>query len=115
MPSRNDMMMSGPLPTLDGFDELQAMVTANPNDIGAHMALALAYTQVGDLDTSLRVYRRILKKRTISPGILQLIVEELSDFEADANGRAHFHQVRGDLYMKQGRFHEAVQEYNKIS
>ena len=115
MPSRNDMMMSGPLPTLDGFDELQAMVTANPNDIGAHMALALAYTQVGDLDTSLRVYRRILKKRTISPGILQLIVEELSDFEADANGRPHFHQVRGDLYMKQGRFHEAVQEYNKIS
>jgi hypothetical protein len=115
MPSRNDMMMSGPLPTLDGFDELQAMVATNPNDIGAHMALALAYTQVGDLDTALRVYRRILKKRKISPGVLQLIIEELADFEAEATGRAHFHQVRGDLYMKQGRFQEAVQEYNKIA
>jgi hypothetical protein len=115
MPSRRDMMMSGPLPSLDGFDELQAMVAANPGDVGAHMALALAYTQVGDLDTALRVYRRILKKRAITPGVLQLIIEELSDLEGEANGRAHFHQVRGDLYMKQGRFQEAVQEYNKIS
>jgi hypothetical protein len=115
MPSRNDMMMSGPLPALDGFDALQTAVTANPADIGAHMALAAAYTQMGDLDTALRVYHRILKKRTVSSAILQLIIEELSDFETEATGRSHYHQVRGDLYMRQGRFQEAVQEYNKIT
>jgi pentatricopeptide repeat protein len=78
------------------------------------MALAAAYTQVGDIDTALRVYRRILKKRNVPSAILQLIIEELADFEAEVMGQAHFHQLRGDLYMRQGRFPEAVKEYNRI-
>jgi tetratricopeptide (TPR) repeat protein len=108
------VLASGPLPSLDGFEELLALVAANPTDVGAHMALASAYAQVGDVDTQLRVYRRVLKKPGVSNKILRLIAEELSDYEADLTGHPHFHQVRGDLYMKQNRFQEAIEEYNKI-
>jgi tetratricopeptide (TPR) repeat protein len=108
------VLASGPLPSLDGFEELLALVAANPTDVGAHMALASAYAQVGDIDTQLRVYRRVLKKPGVSNKILRLIAEELSDYEADLTGHPHFHQVRGDLYMKQNRFQEAIEEYNKI-
>lgn len=109
-----DIYTSGPLPELEGFDQLRMMVDNNPEDIGAHMALASAYTQLGDPDTALRVYRRVLKKRTVSATILRLITEELNEFEAELEGNARYHQVRGDLYTRQGRNQEAIREYNKI-
>ncbi len=108
------ILTSGPLPSLDGFEELQEMITRNPDDVGAYMALAAAYSQVGDTDTQLRVFRRVLRKPSISNKILRLISEELSDYESTFDGHPHFHQVRGDLYMKQNRYQEAIAEYNKI-
>jgi len=108
------MLASGPLPSLDGFDELQDLVALNPSDIGAHIALAAAYAQVGDVDTELRVYRRILRRPNVAPAILRLIAEELADYERQLQGQAHYHQIRGDLYMKQHRYQEAIAEYNKI-
>jgi pentatricopeptide repeat protein len=111
----SDLLLSGPLPVLEGFEELHELVTYNPEDMGAHMALAAAYTQAGELDAALRVYRRMLKKRNKVPAyMLQIIAEELADFEDEFGDKPRFHQVRGDLYMKQGRFREAVEEYNKI-
>ncbi|MDQ3704558.1 MAG: hypothetical protein M3437_04920 [Chloroflexota bacterium] len=109
------MYTSGPLPELEGFEALRQLVEANPDDIGAHMALAAGYSQLGDLSTTLRVYRRVLRKRNVPPMFLSLIAEELNDYEREMQGDAHYHQVRGDLYMKQGRHQEAIQEYNKIS
>lgn len=108
------MYTSGPLPELAGFEELRQLVEQNPDDIGAHMALAAGYSQLGDLDTTLRVYRRVLRRRNIPAMFLSLIAEELNDYERELQGNAHFHQVRGDLYMKQGRHQEAIGEYNKI-
>jgi hypothetical protein len=108
------MYTSGPLPELEGFEALRQLVEANPDDIGAHMALAAGYSQLGDLNTTLRVYRRVLRKRNVPPMFLSLIAEELNDYEGEMQGNAHYHQVRGDLYMKQGRHQEAIQEYNKI-
>ncbi|HEX8600411.1 MAG TPA: hypothetical protein VF952_18075 [Chloroflexia bacterium] len=108
------MYTSGPLPELEGFEALRQLVEANPDDIGAHMALAAGYSQLGDLSTTLRVYRRVLRKRNVPAMFLSLIAEELNDYEREMQGDAHYHQVRGDLYMKQGRHQEAIQEYNKI-
>lgn len=109
-----DIFTSGPLPELEGFDQLRQLVDNNPDDIGAHMALASAYSQLGDNDTAVRVYRRILRKRNVSATFLRLITEELNDFEGEMQGNAHYHQVRGDLYTRTGRNYEAIQEYNKI-
>ncbi|MDQ3928777.1 MAG: hypothetical protein M3328_06480, partial [Chloroflexota bacterium] len=108
------MYTSGPLPELEGFEALRQIVEGNPDDIGAHMALAAGYSQLGDLSTTLRVYRRVLRKRNVPAMFLSLIAEELNDYERDMQGDPHYHQVRGDLYMKQGRHQEAIQEYNKI-
>jgi tetratricopeptide (TPR) repeat protein len=109
-----NMYTSGPLPELEGFEALRQVVEANPDDIGAHMALAAGYSQLGDLNTTLRVYRRVLRKRNIPPMFLSLIAEELNDYEGEMQGNAHYHQARADLYMKQGRHQEAILEYNKI-
>ncbi len=109
-----DIYTSGPLPELEGFESLRMLVDNNPDDIGAHIALAAAYTQLGDPDTALRVYHRVLKKRAVSDSILRLITEELNDYEAELQGNAKYHQVRGDLYTRQGRHQEAIREYNKI-
>jgi|GEM_PF-4871134 len=108
------LLSSGPLPELDSFDELQEMTNRNPDDLSAHMALAAAYTQAGELDPALRVYRRLLKKRNLSTTMMQMIADELAEFERDARGQPRFHQVLGDLYMKQGLYREAIEEYNKI-
>ena len=109
------LLASGPLPEIEGFDQLQEMVTRNPDDLGAHIALAAAYAQMGDVVTELRVYRRILRKPTVSDNLIRLIAEELADCEDEMGGQPYFHQVRGDLYMKQGRFDEAIAEYNKLA
>ena len=109
------MYTSGPLPELEGFEALRQLVEENPDDVGAHMALAAGYSQLGDLNTTLRVYRRVLRRRNIPAMFLSLIAEELNDYEREMQGNAHYHQARGDLYMKQGRHQEAIQEYNKIS
>ncbi|HUP27807.1 MAG TPA: tetratricopeptide repeat protein, partial [Chloroflexia bacterium] len=105
---------SGPLPALSSFSELQAMAERNPEDLSTLMALASAFTQSGELDSALRVYRRILKKRTISPGILSMVADEIDDLASEAGNLPRYHQVLGDLYMKQGRYKEAIEEYNKM-
>jgi hypothetical protein len=107
-------LQSGPLPELEGFDHLRQYVLTHTDDLGAYMALASAYAQMGDLATELRVYRRVLRKPHVSTNLIRLIAEELSDCESEMSGQPQFHQVRGDLYMRQGRFQEAISEYNKI-
>ncbi|MEO6457055.1 MAG: tetratricopeptide repeat protein, partial [Chloroflexia bacterium] len=90
------------------------MADHNPDDLSTQMALASAYAQSGEYDAALRTYRRALKKRTMSPAMLEVIADELSDIEAEAAHLPRFHQVLGDLYMKQGRYKDAIDEYNKI-
>ncbi len=110
-----DKLGSGPLPALESYGELQELAQDNPDDISTHMALATAYTQSGEIDAALRVYRRILKKQSVTPAILQMIADELGDLEPEMSGHPRYHQVLGDLLMKQGLYQDAIKEYNKIS
>jgi pentatricopeptide repeat protein len=114
MPAQGDIMTSGPLPTLDGFEDLTAWIERYPQDMGAHMALASAYTQAGDIDTALRVYRRMLRKPNVSDNVLRMVQEELNDLEEQAAQYPRYHQVRGDLLVRQGHRREAIEEYNKL-
>jgi Flp pilus assembly protein TadD len=108
------LLSSGPLPELEGFEHLREMVTQHPDDLGAQMALAAAYAQRGDVATELRVYRRVLRKSNVSANLMNVINEELADCEEEMSGHPQFHQARGDLLMRQGRFQEAINEYNKL-
>jgi pentatricopeptide repeat protein len=114
MPAQGDIMTSGPRPTLDGFEDLTAWIERYPQDMGAHMALASAYTQAGDIDTALRVYRRMLRKPNVSDNVLRMVQEELNDLEEQAAQYPRYHQVRGDLLVRQGHRREAIEEYNKL-
>jgi pentatricopeptide repeat protein len=115
MPVRGDITTSGPLPSLDGFEDLNEWVERNPHDMGAHIALASAYTQAGEVDTALRVYRRMLRKPNVSDTVLRMIEDDLSELERDATQHARFHQLRGDLFLRLGRHREAIEEYNKLA
>jgi Tetratricopeptide repeat len=105
---------TGPLPMVQGFEQLEKMVKEKPDDLGAHMALAVAYAQAGYMEHAMHEYGRLLKNRQVPAPMLQLISDLLSDVEDEATGSVRFHQARGDLYMKQGRYQEAIEEYNKI-
>jgi tetratricopeptide (TPR) repeat protein len=90
------------------------MAKEKPDDLGARMALAVAYAQAGYMEHALHEYGRLLKNRHVPAPMLQLVSDLLSDVEDEASGSIRFHQTRGDLYMKQGRYQEAIEEYNKI-
>lgn len=105
---------SGPLPPLEGFHHLQEIVASRPTDIGARMALAVAYTQAGHVDHALYEFRRILQNRNVPIPMLGFIEDQINELEIDPASAARFHQLRGDLYMKQGRYQEAIEEYNLI-
>lgn len=114
LPAESELMTSGPLPSIAGFDDLVGLVANNPQDIGAHMALASAYAQVGDFDSALRVYRRIIKKPTTSETTLKMIWDDLSDLGPQAQHLPRYHQLSGDLLLRLGRHREAVEAYNKL-
>ena len=105
---------SGPLPVLEGFESLRNIVRQRPQDVGAHMALAVGYSQSGHYDHALYEFQRLLQQRHIPGPILQLITDRLDDIERETGYAARLHQLRGDILMKEGRFQEAIEEYNKI-
>ena len=114
LPAESDLMTSGPLPTIAGFDDLVGLVANNPQDIGAHMALASAYAQAEDFDSALRLYRRIIKKPTTSETMLKMIWDDLSELGPQAQHLPRYHQLSGDLLLRLGRHREAVEAFNKL-
>jgi pentatricopeptide repeat protein len=114
MPIPGDITASGPLPALEGFDDLNSWIDRYPQDLGAHLALASAYTQAGDIDTALRIYRRMLRKSYVSDNVLRMVQDELADLEDLAHQYPRYHQVRGDLLVRRGQRTDAIDEYNKL-
>lgn len=114
MPGPGDFTVSGPLPVLTGYEDLVALMEQNPQDTGSYMAMATAYVNAGELESGLRVYRRLIKLPGVSATLLGMIDEELEDLRAGAGDLPRYHQVRGDLYLKLGRHREAIDEYNKL-
>jgi len=108
------VMTSGPLVKVPGFEDLERLVDTRPGEIGPHMALAMAYGQGGHTEHALREYRRILANRNVPAPMLNLLSERLDELEEEASGMPRYHQLRGDLYMKLGRYEEAIEEYNRI-
>ncbi len=113
-PATPSVMSSSPLVYIEGFDVLREIVAKRPADIGAHMALAVAYAQGGHADHAMYEYHRLLQQRDIPASMLQLISDHVADMESEAGQSARFYQLRGDLLMRLGRYQEAIEEYNKI-
>jgi pentatricopeptide repeat protein len=114
MPRRGDATVSGPLPALTGYEDLVELLEKNPQDIGSYMAMATAYADAGELESALRVYRRMIKRPGVSATLLGMVDEELEELRQSAEHLPRYHQARGDLYLKLGRHREAIDEYNKV-
>jgi hypothetical protein len=114
LPARGDILSSGPLPPLEGYGDMNEWAMQNPQDVGAHLAMAAAYVQAEDVDTALRMYRKIIKMPGASPTVLSMIGDDLSDLEDMAKGLPRYYQVVGDLLLRLGRHKEAIEAYNKI-
>jgi pentatricopeptide repeat protein len=114
MPRPGDTTVSGPLPVLTGYEDLVELMEKNPQDIGSYMAMANAYVNSGELESALRVYRRMIKRPGVSATLLNMVDEELEELRSTAGEMPRYHQVRGDLFLKLGRHLEAIDEYNKL-
>jgi pentatricopeptide repeat protein len=114
MPKPGDTTVSGPLPALTGYEDLVELMEKNPQDTGSYMAMATAYVNSGELESALRVYRRMIKRPGVSATLLNMVDEELEELRDAASNLPRYHQVRGDLYLKLGRHREAIDEYNKL-
>jgi hypothetical protein len=108
-------MPSGPLENIPGFEPLEAIVASKPTDFGAHMALAVRYAEEGFIDHALHEFQRLISQRGVPPSMLQIVADQVADLESQVDNKARFHKVYGDLLMKQGRFEDAIEEYNKIT
>lgn len=114
MPSNIDILVTGPLPSLEGFEDVNEWAGSNTQDMGAQLAKASAYAQAQDFDAALRVYRKIIRSPTVSETMLKMIGDDLTDIEDDASHLPRYYQVVGDLLLKLGRHREAIEAYNKL-
>jgi hypothetical protein len=114
MPKPGDPTVSGPLPSLTGYEDLVALMEKNPQDTGSYMAMATAYADAGEFENALRVYRRLIKRPGVSATLLNMVDEELEELRSGAGNLPRYHQVRGDLFLKLGRHREAIEECNKL-
>lgn len=114
MPQRGDLMTSGPLPSLEGFEDMEGLLEQYSQGIGAQMAMASAYVQAQNFDAAIRMYRKIIKKPNVSETMLRMIGDDLEDVEEAAKHLPRYYQVVGDLLLRLGRHREAIEAYNKI-
>ncbi|MEO5953141.1 MAG: hypothetical protein ABIQ44_11805, partial [Chloroflexia bacterium] len=114
LPAHVDILVTGPLPALEGFEDVNEWAGVNTQDMGALLAMASAYAQAEDFDAALRVYRKIIRKPGTSETMLRMIGDDLTDIEGLASHVPRYWQVMGDLLLRLGRHREAVEAYNKL-
>ena len=114
LPAHRDILVTGPLPALEGFEDVSDWSTGSSPDMGTQLAMASAYAQSGDFDAALRVYRKLIRRPTTSTTMLRMIGDDLTDIEDVASYLPRYYQVMGDLLLRLGRHREAIEAYNKL-
>jgi hypothetical protein len=101
-------------PTSSGNDLLDAYVRrleADPQNHMLRLSVARAGGQLGNPDFSIQQYRYLIKNNAL----LDMIVDDLQDLIMDADERQllkRLHRTLGDVYTRQGRLAEAMDEYS---
>jgi hypothetical protein len=100
-------------PASSGNELLDAYVRrleGDPHNHGLRLSVARAGGQMGMPDFALQQYRYLLKQNTL----LDQIADDIQDLILDADDRQllkRLHRTLGDVYTKQGRLAEAIDEY----
>jgi tetratricopeptide (TPR) repeat protein len=101
-------------PDSSGNDLLDAYVRrleADPQNHMLRLSVARAGGQLGNPDFSIQQYRYLIRNNAL----LDMIVDDLQDLIADADERQlqkRLHRTLGDVYTRQGRLEEAMDEYS---
>jgi hypothetical protein len=101
-------------PASSGNEVLDAYLRrleADPQNHMLRLSVARAGGQLGNPDFSIQQYRYLMKHNAL----LDMIVDDLQDLIADADERQllrRLHRTLGDVYTKQGRLNEAMDEYS---
>jgi ATP-binding cassette, subfamily B, bacterial len=107
-----------PRPTVSvipqGVAELQDYMNSNPDSMAASLVLAALLSQEGQTDAALRLYRRILTRNVVHGFVNEMLSENVDAIEHKGDANARLHLVRGDLMIQQGRYVDAVAEYEKM-
>jgi tetratricopeptide (TPR) repeat protein len=94
--------------TVDAF--LQQLETDPQNDI-LRISLARIGWQIGIPDLAVQQYKYLIKYNRS----LDQVVDEINDLLLDSDEQKltyRLHRTLGDVYTKQGRFREAIEEYS---
>jgi tetratricopeptide (TPR) repeat protein/uncharacterized protein YjiS (DUF1127 family) len=93
---------------LDGY---LRRLEADPQNHMLRLSVARAGGQLGNPDFSIQQYRYLIRHNAL----LDMIVDDLQDLIADADERQlqkRLHRTLGDVYTRQGRLEEAMDEYS---
>jgi tetratricopeptide (TPR) repeat protein len=93
---------------VDAF--LQQLETDPQNDV-LRISLARIGWQIGIPDLAVQQYKYLIKHNRA----LDQVVDEINDLLSDSDEQKltqRLHRTLGDVYTKQGRFREAIEEYS---
>jgi hypothetical protein len=93
---------------LDGYVR---RLEGDPQNHALRLSVARAGGQLGMSDFALQQYRYMIKQNLL----LDQIEDDLQDLILDADDRQilrRLHRTLGDVYTKQGRLAEAIDEYS---
>jgi tetratricopeptide (TPR) repeat protein/uncharacterized protein YjiS (DUF1127 family) len=93
------------------LDSFMRRLEADPQNHMLRLSVARAGGQLGNPDFSIQQYRYLIKNNAL----LDMIVDDLQDLIADADERQlqkRLHRTLGDVYTRQGRLEEAMDEYS---
>jgi tetratricopeptide (TPR) repeat protein/uncharacterized protein YjiS (DUF1127 family) len=93
------------------LDAYLRRLEADPQNHMLRLSVARAGGQLGNPDFSIQQYRYLIRNNAL----LDMIVDDLQDLIADAEERQlqkRLHRTLGDVYTRQGRLEEAMDEYS---
>ncbi len=93
------------------LDTFVRRLEGDPQNNGLRLSVARAGGQLGMAEFALLQYRYLIKQNTM----LDQIEDDLQDLILDAEDRQvlrRLHRALGDVYTKQGRLAEAMDEYS---
>lgn len=91
------------------IDSYLKLVKSDPRNLLANIDLAEAYYQQGQYNQAITYYTGAI--RVADKGTLDQLATRLQSILQQPGANPRFHRVLGDVYMKQGQFNVALNEY----
>ena len=100
-----------PTTSNDVLDNYLSLLEADPQNYALRLSVARVGGQIGMTDLAMQQYKQLIKQNEL----LDEVMDDLNDLISDIDDRQvlqRLHRLLGDIYSKQGRFREAIEEYS---